>query len=100
VEIIEEFDVWRKIRDSEGTSGWVHKAMLDSRRSVLLKGNQPSVLRAEPSDSANAVLKAAPGVQAKLAECSKDWCRVQVQSRKGWLRKKMLWGVYAKEEIK
>src|SRR5438067_115081 len=48
VEVIEEFDVWRKIRDSEGTTGWVHRTMLDGKRSVMIKSKEPCVMRAEP----------------------------------------------------
>ena len=34
VEIIAEFELWRKIKDWEGTESWVHKAMLSGRRFV------------------------------------------------------------------
>ena len=45
VEVIEEYDIWRKIRDAEGTTGWVHKSMLDGKRSVLIKSKEPRVVR-------------------------------------------------------
>src|SRR5262245_57081238 len=38
VEIIAEFDVWRKIRDWQGTVGWVHQSMLDGRRTARITG--------------------------------------------------------------
>lgn len=100
VEIIEEFDQWRKIRDMEGTAGWVHKSMLDGHRTVIIKGKEPRTLRAEPKEDASPVLKAAPMVVARLAECQKEWCRLQIQAHKGWVRKGALWGVYPQEEIK
>src|SRR5438876_886029 len=37
VEIVAEFENWRKIRDSEGSEGWVHQRMLAGRRSVLVR---------------------------------------------------------------
>jgi len=37
VEIIEEYDHWRKIRDAEGESGWIHKSLLSGRRTILIK---------------------------------------------------------------
>lgn len=97
VEIVEEFDVWRKIRDVEGTSGWVHKSMLEGKRTVLVRGREARTLRADPDDKARPVLKAAPMVLGKLAECRKDWCRIQIAAHKGWLRKAQLWGVYPGE---
>ncbi len=99
VEIIEEFEYWRKIRDAEGTSGWVYKAMVDGGRNVLIKGKQ-QVLRNEPEEKSAPALRVGENVLAKLIECRKDWCHVQIQGRKGWLKRKSLWGVYAEEEIK
>ncbi len=100
VEIIEEFDQWRKIRDMEGTAGWVHKSMLAGSRSVLVKGKDPRIVRADPDEKSHPLFKVQPMVLAKLAECQKDWCRVQVSTRKGWLRKSQLWGVYPSELVK
>lgn len=99
VEIVEEYDYWRKIRDVEGTTGWVHKAMLDGHRTVMLKGKEPRVVRTAPEAKAKPLLKVEPMVIAKLAECEKDWCRIQISGRKGWIEKKYLWGVYDKEII-
>lgn len=99
VEIIEEFDLWRKIRDVEGTAGWVHKTMLDGKRSVIIKSKDARTLRSTPAANARPVLKAEPMVTARLVECEKDWCRLQVSGRKGWLEKKYLWGIYADEII-
>jgi SH3-like domain-containing protein len=32
VEIIQEFDTWRKIRDVDGTEGWIHQNLLTGTR--------------------------------------------------------------------
>jgi SH3-like domain-containing protein len=97
VEIIEEYDLWRKIRDVEGTTGWVHKSMLDGKRTVMIKGKDPQVVRREPKDKSQPLLKSEPMVIAKLMECEKDWCRIQISGRKGWIEKTHLWGVYPDE---
>ncbi|MCE2927389.1 MAG: hypothetical protein LW823_07105 [Rickettsiales bacterium] len=98
VEVIEEFDHWRKIRDIEGSTGWVHKMMLDGNRHVIINGDKPRLLRIDHDAAAKPVLKAEPGVIASVLECELVWCRIQVASRKGWIEKKDVWGVY-KEEI-
>jgi len=36
VEIILEFDTWRKIRDHAGEEGWVHQSLLSDRRETAL----------------------------------------------------------------
>jgi len=99
VEIIEEYDLWRKIRDVEGTSGWVHKTMLDGKRSVIVKGKQPHIIRRDPEPDAKPILKVEPMVAARVMECQPDWCRIQIEGRKGWIEKKFLWGVYPDEVI-
>jgi SH3-like domain-containing protein len=102
VEVIEEFDHWRKIRDAEGTAGWVHKSMLEGRRNVMIRGKEPRTIRIDHEADAKPLVKAEPTVIAKLVECpkeAKDWCRIQVAGKKGWLEKKFLWGVYPTEII-
>lgn len=99
VEIVEEYDYWRKIRDPEGTTGWVHKAMLDGRRNVMLKGKEARVVRLAPEAKSRPMLKAEPMVIARVAECDKTWCRIQISGRKGWIEKKYLWGIYPDEVI-
>ena len=39
VEIIEEFDTWRKIRDYDGEEGWIHSSLLSSRRTIMVTGD-------------------------------------------------------------
>ena len=99
VEVIEEFDIWRKIRDSEGTTGWVHKTMFDGKRSVIIKAKTPQIVRSDHDAESKPVVKVAPSVIAKLAECGKEWCKIQIEERKGWIKKSALWGVYENEVI-
>ncbi|MDX1974813.1 MAG: SH3 domain-containing protein [Rickettsiales bacterium] len=94
VEVIEEFDLWRKIRDSDGTSGWVHKGMVQSKRNIMIKSKDAQIMRSEPKEKARPILKAEPTVIGQLMECNEEWCRVQISGHKGWLEKKVLWGVY------
>ncbi len=98
VEIIQEFDQWREIRDSDGTTGWVHKQMLQGKRTAVIKG-AVGVLRHAPDPHSNPLLRAEPGVIGHLLSCEKDWCRVQVSGHKGWIEKSRIWGVYPKEEF-
>src|SRR5271165_7115035 len=40
VEVIAEFEAWRKIRDWQGAEGWVHQSMLAARRMIVVTGQQ------------------------------------------------------------
>lgn len=99
VQIINEHDVWRKIRDMDGDEGWVHKAMLSGRRSVIVQGQVRPLLRA-PYDSARPVARLEPGVIAELQSCKDNWCRLKIATYTGWMKKEYLWGVYADEQVK
>jgi SH3-like domain-containing protein len=98
VEVTAEFDVWRKVRDGDGTEGWVHQRMLAAVRNVVVKGALRT-LRADPNPDAAAVARAEPGVIAHLLECRGPWCRVETQGVKGWLQRSEVWGVLPNETV-
>ena len=77
VEIIAEFETWRKIRDWQGTQGWVHQGMLSGQRSIIVLGNQRT-LRSEPATNARPSARLEEGVIARLLECPHNttWCRI------------------------
>jgi SH3-like domain-containing protein len=98
VEVTAQSDVWRRVRDPDGTEGWVHERMLTSRRSVVVTG-APRTLRSDPDPAAHAVARVEPGVIARLLECKGAWCRVESQGIKGWLPRAEFWGVFPDETV-
>ena len=96
VEVTAQFDVWRRIRDSDGTEGWVHQRMIAAQRSVVIKGAVRTLL-GDPEPQAAALARLEPGVIARLLECRGTWCRVEAQGVKGWLPRGEIWGVYPDE---
>lgn len=98
VEVIDEFETWRRIRDFEGTTGWVHHALLDGRRGVLVIG-ELRLLKRAPERGAPAVARLEPGVIGALRHCQGDWCQVTVEGLSGWLRRDWIYGLYPDEAI-
>jgi SH3-like domain-containing protein len=100
VEVIAEFDAWRKIRDWQGTEGWLHETFLSSKRTVVVTGERRR-LRTDPDDKAPAVALLDPNVIGKLLTCphQQNYCRIEVQNYQGWLRRDEFWGVYPGEYI-
>lgn len=96
VEVIAEFELYRKIRDQEGTEGWVHKRLLSGRRSVLISGAIQPLYRT-PDRKAPIVLQAEPGVQGRLIRAKGDWCEVEIAGRRGFIERKYLYGVLPNE---
>ena len=101
VEIIAEFENWRKIRDVQGTQGWIHQSMLSTRRMLIVIG-QMRVLRKNDDRNSRTVAHIENNVIGELKKCpvSSGWCQVTVGGYKGWLRRVDFWGVYAGETIK
>ncbi|WP_321343805.1 SH3 domain-containing protein [Breoghania sp.] len=100
LEIVQEFENWRRIRDWEGSEGWVFHSLLSGRRTALVKpwdksGTVP--LRASPSSNADIVGELEPNVLASVAECGKGFCRVSGQDWAGWVDQTLLFGVYPDE---
>ena len=101
VEVIAEFEAWRKIRDWQGTEGWVHQSMLSARRMAVVIGPQQRKLRAEPDEKSPVLAVLDANVMGRLMSCPKDktYCRVDIENIQGWLRRDEFWGVYSGEYI-
>ena len=100
VEIVAEFDTWRKIRDWENTEGWVHQSMLSARRFVIVVAEETQPLLRKPEDAGPALAMLEPGVVAQLLQCEPQWCRLQAGRVSGWAKRKAVWGVYPDEDVK
>ena len=98
VEIVAEYENWRKIRDWQGASGWVHQSLLTGKRSFIVASKAAS-LHKTPAPAAEVVAKLEPEVMGEIRSCSGDWCRVKVSSVSGWLERTDMWGVYKSEPI-
>jgi len=98
VEIVAEYENWRKIRDFQGASGWVYQGLLTGKRSFIIPSKVAS-LHKTPAVAAEVVAKLEPEVMGEIRSCSGDWCRVKVSGISGWLERTDLWGVYKSEPI-
>src|SRR5262245_17296671 len=99
VEIIAEFELWRRVRDPQGAEGWVHQSLLSGRRYVVTTG-ETRTLRRRPEPDAPPVARVEAGVVGELIECQGAWCRVDAGGFRGWLRRTEVWGVYPNEVIR
>ena len=107
VEIIQEFQGWRQIRDSEGATGWVLHSLLSGRRTALVvpweaKAKTPSALiKLHPARraSSDAVALLEPGTVASVRACDMAWCEVVIDAYRGYVEQSKLWGVYPNEAV-
>ena len=99
VEVIQEFDTWRRIRDFQGSVGWVQSSFLTGRRTLLITG-ETRALRTDRKDDAPAVAMVEPGLVGRLMECREAWCRAEIGGYKGWLKRTEFFGAYPDEVVK
>lgn len=100
VEILAEFDNWRRIRDADGEEGWILAALLSGRRTALVapwSAAKPVRLRnhSRPNSAVNAVVE--PRVLVMVDTCAGVWCYVRAETFSGYVRQTRLWGVYPDE---
>jgi len=101
VKIEREFDIWRLVEDMDGIKGWMQQGTLTGRRSFVITGTEDRTMRADANDTADAVAVLKPGVVGRIRACdaAKDWCQVQVQDYRGWLKRSDFWGTDPGEAI-
>ena len=85
VEITAEFEIWRKVRDSEGVEGWVLHSLLSGRRTALVTPNKKgenSKIYIRPSDIGRVGRYAAGGSDRQRPKLR----RVLVPGRRRWVQ--------------
>ena len=107
VEIIQEYDNWRQIRDADGTEGWVNQSLLSGARAAIaapwMKGKGEKVfvnMRREALPSSTVTAKLEPGVMVNISECNGAWCLAKSDGAEGWVAQSEIWGAYPGEAFK
>lgn len=98
LEILREYGVWRQVRDIEGTTGWMNKALLTGTRTALVRGGE-RILYVAPNTRSRVAWRIEPGTVVNITLCEDVWCRVSNEGRSGFILRTHLWGTYPKEAI-
>lgn len=109
VEIVQEFDTWRKIRDVDGQEGWVHQNLLTGKRTGVVAPWSEEIripLYAGESQESGVRAILGPGFPVEVSQCDGAWCEVSATDHPdhgrpatywGYLPQTELWGVYKDE---
>jgi SH3-like domain-containing protein len=105
MEIIQEYDNWRRVRDADGSEGWINQSLLSGRRTAIAapwqKGKEAMMeLLDRPAGSARVVAIVEPGAIGNIQSCDGKWCEMAFGSRTGWIRQSQVWGAYPGELVK
>jgi SH3-like domain-containing protein len=100
VEITAEYENWRRIRDWEGSEGWVYHSLLSGRRTglVIARSKDELVpLHDAPEGAGRVKAMLQTGVTASLRRCTGTWCYIVGNRFDGWVEQARLWGAYPNE---
>jgi SH3-like domain-containing protein len=89
--ILGKSETWRKIKDFESNSGWIHVSQLSKKKSAINKKNN-SVLYKKPTIYSKPIAKLEIGRLVLIKKCQTKWCKITSGGFKGWVFKGSLWG--------
>ena len=101
VEIIAEFELWRKMKDWDGSETWVHKSMLSGARSIKMTAKGESNIYASDNYQSPIIAKVEDGVIGAVKKCApnSNFCLIKFDTIEGWVPKRNMFGIYSDEEI-
>lgn len=105
IEIIQEFDNWRKVRDAEGNEGWMLHSLLSGKRTAIInpwesdKTKGLADLKSDDNPASSTIAKVEPGVVAQVDYCGENFCHLTIGKKDGYISKANVWGVYPDELI-
>ena len=98
MEILKEYEIWRQVRDPDGTIGWMNKALLTGQRTGMVR-DQSRLLYVAPDMKSRIAWRIAPGAVVNITLCEDIWGRVSKDGKSGYILRGQMWGTYAREKI-
>ena len=91
VKILDKSETWRKIRDFENNSGWIHVSQLSKKKSAInIKNN--SIIYKKPTIYSKPIARLEVGKLVIIKRCKLKWCKISSGDFRGWVYKNYLWG--------
>ena len=89
--ILDKSETWRKIKDFENNSGWIHISQLSKKKSAInIKNN--SILYKKSTIFSKPIVRLESGRLVLIKKCKIKWCKVISGTYEGWIYKSSLWG--------
>ena len=91
LEVLDKSETWRKIKDFENNSGWIHISQLSKKKSAINTNNN-SLLYKKPTIFSKPIAKLEIGRLVLIKKCKMNWCKISSGKYVGWIFKNTLWG--------
>ena len=89
--ILDKSGPFRKIKDFENNTGWIHIALLSKKKSAInIKNN--SIIYKKPTIYSKPIVKLEVGRLVLIKKCKTKWCKITSGGYSGWIFKDSLWG--------
>ena len=88
----DQSDNFRKIRDHENNSGWIHVSQLSKKKSAIVIEDELIMFR-RPTIYSEPLVVLQKGRLTKIIKCNEEWCKASSSEYKGWIKKEGLWGL-------
>jgi len=85
-------DNFRKVRDHENNTGWIHISQLSKKKAAIVISDNEVMFKSSTIFS-NPVAILKEGRFVKISKCKENWCKVETNIYKGWIKKNSLWGL-------
>ena len=89
----EKFENFRKIRDHENNTGWIHVSQLSKKKAAIVVDDEAYIF-SNNSIYSKPLAVSKNGKLLLIKKCKKDWCKISSKNVKGWIKKESLWGLY------
>ena len=89
--IQDKFENYRKIRDHENNSGWVHVSQLSLKKAAISIDDSLLVFT-KPTMFSKPIVILEKGRLCLIKKCKNNWCKITVDKYVGWVKKESLWG--------
>ena len=89
--IINKSETWRKVKDFENNSGWIHISQLSKKKTAINTKNN-SIIYKNATIYSKPIAKLETGRLVLISKCKIKWCRVISGNFDGWILKNYLWG--------
>jgi len=91
VKILGKSETWRKVKDLESNSGWIHVSQL-SKKKTAININYNSLIYKKPTIYSKPIAKLEIGRLVLIKKCKRKWCKISSGNYSGWILQDYLWG--------
>jgi SH3-like domain-containing protein len=82
---------YKKIKDHENNTGWIHVSQLSKKRAAIVY-NENIVVFKNPTLYSKPLVVLNQGRLCLIIKCRNKWCKIKVDKYKGWVQQSTLWG--------